>query len=299
MKILLTGATGFLGSHILKDLIKQNDETIVLKRSFSNDYRINQYRNQYKAYDIDKISLAEIFQTEAKIDAVIHCATTYGRKSEKISEIFQANTTFPLQLIEVATQFNTNIFINSDTFFNKSDSAKSYMQNYVVSKNQFLEWGKIFAETEKINFINMKLEHIYGEDDSDNKFCTFVIRSLINNIPSIDLSDGNHLRDFIYIDDVVSAYLAVLKSEMPQKGYYGYEVGYGFAVRVKEFVNTVKNITNSHTNLNYGAIPYKENEILYSQANITKLLEIGWSPKYDIEKGLNMCINKSLHKLNN
>ena len=127
MKVLLTGATGFLGSHILKGLVEQNIETVVLKRSFSNDNRIDKYRAQYKAYYVDRISLQEIFEKESIIDAVIHCATNYGRKNEKVSEVFQSNVVFPLQLLEIATFFNT------DTALNKTESVKGYMQNYILT----------------------------------------------------------------------------------------------------------------------------------------------------------------------
>lgn len=292
MKVLLTGATGFLGSHILKGLIEQNIETVILKRSFSNDNRIVKYCAQYKSYDVDRISLLDIFEEEAKFDAIIHCSTNYGRKNDKISEIFQSNVVFPLQLLEIATLFNTATFFNTDTSLNKTESVKGYMQNYILTKNQFLEWGKLFTESKKIKFVNMKLEHIYGEGDDDSKFTSFVINRCLNNVNNMDLTDGEQLRDFVYIDDVVSAYLKVLLTKQKLKDYNEYEVGSGKAVKVKEFVNIAKRIAKSKTRLNFGAIPYRENEILYSQANISELRKLGWNPKYDIVSGIETYIKK-------
>lgn len=291
MKVLLTGATGFLGSHILRSLIEHNIEIIILKRSFSNDDKIAKFNTQYRAYDIDKISLYEVFEKEFNINAVIHCATNYGRKKGKVSEIFQSNVYFPLQLLETATFFNTATFINTDSSLNKTELVKGYMQNYILTKKQFLEWGRLFAETKKISFINMKLEHIYGAGDDDSKFTSFIVHSCINNLDKIDLTDGEQLRDFIYIDDVISAYLTILINEQTQKGYCEYEVGSGMAIKIRDFVTTVKQIAKSTTKLYFGAISYRENEILYSQANISKLKKLGWSPKYDIKKGIETYID--------
>lgn len=291
MKVLLTGATGFLGSHILKRLIEKNIEIVVLKRSFSKDNRIVKYGSRYKVYDIDRISLQEIFEKESKIDAVIHCATNYGRKNDKASEVFLSNVVFPLQLLEVATFFNADTFFNTDTTLNKTNSVKGHMQNYILTKKQFLEWGKLFAETDKINFVNLKLEHIYGEGDDDSKFTSFVIHSCLNNVNKIDLTDGEQLRDFVYIDDVVSAYLTVLLTKRKLEGYHEYEVGSGKAVKVKDLVNAAKRIARSKTILNFGAIPHRDNEILYSQADISKLKELGWNPTYDLENGIKEYID--------
>ncbi len=182
-------------------------------------------------------------------------------------------------------------FFNTNTTINKIGSLTGYMQNYILTKNQFLEWGKLFAKSKNIDFVNFKLEHIYGPGDDDSKFTSYIIQNCLENVKNIDLTDGEQLRDFMYIDDAVSAYITVLLTEQKPQGYYEYEVGSGKAVKVKEFVNTAKRLAKSVTKLNFGAIPYRESEILYSQANISKLTELGWKPEYDIEKGINSYIN--------
>lgn len=77
MKILLTGATGFLGSYILERLIKSDYDVVILKRSFSDTWRINHLLDQVISYDIDKVSIDQPF-IDNKIRAVIHTVTNYG-----------------------------------------------------------------------------------------------------------------------------------------------------------------------------------------------------------------------------
>ena len=108
--ILITGATGFLGSHITWTLFNEGFSIIILKRSFSDIWRIREIIDKIRYYDIDKVEL-EIPFKENEIDCIIHTATNYGKKREKISEIIETNVVFPLKLLEIATFFNTDTFL--------------------------------------------------------------------------------------------------------------------------------------------------------------------------------------------
>ena len=116
----------------------------------------------------------------------------------------------------------------------------------------------------------------------------FIMKNLYNNVNSVDLSSGIQKRDWIYLDDVVSAYEIVLKNKhLFQKGcYYHFEVGTGKTTSLKEFVETLKKITGSSTKLMFGKCEMNRNELMSSCADNKDLLEIGWKPVYDIETGL-------------
>jgi CDP-paratose synthetase len=116
--ILISGATGFLGSNILKRLVDQNHKVVILKRSFSNTERIDDYLKKIKSYDIDKVKLDKCF-LENNIDAFIHCATDYGRKKIDPMQIIDSNLIFPLKLMEIAINNNCEIFLNTDTILDK------------------------------------------------------------------------------------------------------------------------------------------------------------------------------------
>ena len=105
------------------------------------------------------------------------------------------------------------------------------------------------------------------------------------------LTKGEQTRDFIYIDDVVSAYEAVIKNLCRiDRGFIEFQVGTGKAVSLKKFVRTVLKITNSDTRLLFGALPYRKGEIMYSKANNKALKELNWEPKFDISKGIRKFI---------
>ena len=112
--ILLTGATGFLGSYTLQELIKNNYEVIVIKRTFSNCWRINDFIKEAIVYDIDIVSIDSIFKAH-KIDSVIHTATNYGRKGESDLEVIKSNFIFSIEMLETSKKNNVKSFVNIDT----------------------------------------------------------------------------------------------------------------------------------------------------------------------------------------
>ena len=295
MKVLVTGATGFLGSHIVKQLLRENHEIIILKRSFSDLWRIADAMEHVASYDLDKMNnLQSLFQEQGHIDAVIHTATCYGRKNESLSRIYETNFLFPLKLLEAAAFFNTATFFNTDT------SLYKYLNNYSLSKKHFLEVGKNFADVGKINFINMKLEHIYGPQDDESKFVTYIIKSCLANIPELKLTKGEQKRDFIYIDDVVNAYTVLLHHAIDEKRkFQEFEIGTGQAITIKELVEKIHSLTHSSTNLNFGALPYRENEIMESKAGNGTLIEAGWIVNSLLEKNLTKCIGDVKSEITN
>jgi len=269
--ILLTGATGFLGSHLARALVVRGHRVLVLKRPSSNVERIASILPALTIYDIKGTDLSLPFRRHEKVDAVIHAATCNGRNGESAAEILDANAAFPLRLLETAASFKTETFFNADTVLDKNTNA------YALSKHHFFEWGKLFAGGEKIRFVNVRLEHIYGPGDDASKFTARVIKDCLANVAEIKLTPGDQKRDFVYIDDVVAAYDILMEHANRQTEYFQeYGLGSGVAVTIREFVETVHQLTGSTTRLNFGALPYRENEIMNSDADTKALMSLGW-----------------------
>ena len=285
-KILITGITGFLGSKLAMELVRTGYEVIALKRKSSSLKRLESFKNEITLYNIEEVDFQNVFKTHNKIDFIIHTATSYGRNNESPYEIFEANTGFPLKLLDAASMANVSKFINTDTILDK------YLNLYSLSKNHLLEWGKFYSMRNKIEFINMRLEHFYGSDDDDSKFTSYVINKCNSNTKTLQLTSGEQKRDFIYIDDVVTAYTTVLKRvNSHNKWFDEYDVGSGNSSSIKDFVEMVRRLTNSNIELNFGALPYRKNEVMNSKADVKRLIDLGWKCKYNLEEGLKLTIN--------
>jgi len=281
--ILITGGTGFLGSNILLKLLKKNYKIILLKRSFSDASRLKTCLAKMIVYDIDKTSVESVFKNN-KIDIVLHCATDYGRKKKKPSSIINANLILPLQLLELAQDYGVKCMINTDTIL---DKRVSY---YSLSKNHFRDWLQLLAGNTVC--INVAIEHFYGAGDDKTKFVSFIIDSLLGNVDKIELTKGEQKRDFVFIEDVVDAFLRIINnSGKMKKGYYYYQIGSDKQITIRETVEALKKISgNKITALNFGALPYRKNEVMKSKVDTTRLRKLGWKPKVTLLEGLRKTV---------
>jgi len=296
--VLVTGATGFLGSHLVKGLLAEGYCVAILKRSFSKMWRIDKVLSQLESFDLDSCNLEQVFHQLGKVFAIIHTATCYGKNGESPFEVFSSNTIFPLQLLEYAVKFDVDIFVNTDTYFNKGDVPYQGLPDYSLSKRHFTDWGKQYAHHGKILFFNIKLEHIFGGCEDESKFTSYVIRNCLRNGGELSLTEGKQLRDFIYVRDVVTAYIKLLKQAKQSRTYQEYELGCGKAVTIREFVETVHNLTQSNAVLKFGAIPYSKDEIMFSQSNLNEMYSLGWIPKYSLHQGLLETISEYRGEVN-
>jgi len=284
MKLLITGGTGFLGSHLARHLVERGHEVHVLTRPSSATTRLQGCEKRLNLLVFNSIHEARELASRLRPDCIIHTACNYGRSGEGIGDIVATNLAFPLALLEAATDNGTGCFINTDTSLDK------YLNPYTLSKKQFAEWGQWLAGKQRIQFINVVLEHMFGPGDSAAKFTTHVIRHCIQQAQKLELTPGEQQRDFIYIDDVVSAYSTILDNLQRLEYFEALPLGSGQAVTIRKFVETVCRLTGSRTQPEFGAIPYRDNEAMFCQADTTRLRSLGWAEEYDLAAGIKRTI---------
>lgn len=283
--ILITGITGYLGSRTAKYLNAKGFKLIGLTPCQKDTMPQNE---NLKLYYLDKTPLEDVFSSN-KIDGVIHFATTYGRTGENPAQIAKINLIFPLEILNLAVKYKTDFFINTDTILTPM------LNPYALTKHQFAQWLTLLSD--KITAVNMRLDHFYGPFDKPVKFIAFVLRELKNKVPSIPLTQGGQTRDFIYIDDVISAYglvlQAVLDGKIKSGKIHNFEVGTGTKHSIKELVCTLKKLTgNTETELKFGAVAYRKNEVLEYEIDNSALLALGWKPSKTLLQGLEEIIKQ-------
>jgi len=290
-KIFVTGSTGFLGSSIVKLLVTTGYEVHCLKRESSNLFRLNDTLNKINLVELEGINFIEYFKTH-QIDCILHCATNYGRLEKNPIDTIEANLVLPLKILYAASNSNVKSFINTDTILDKG------INHYSLSKKQFHSWLESYSND--LICINVALEHFYGPGDDPSKFVTMILKEMLNNSEKINLTAGEQKRDFIFIDDVVNAFIVIIKHiSTHKKGFYEYEVGSGSSIKIKFLVELIKELSECEvTKLNFGAIVYRLNEVMTSSVDISQLLELGWKPQHTLKSGLLKTIEfeKSLRR---
>lgn len=292
MKVLITGATGFLGSHLVRALVARGDQVVVLKRSRSDLARFRDLLPALALYDADQNGLDRLLVEHGDISAVLHTATCYGRNGEPEEVVFEANTALALRLLQRAVQAKVPLFLHTDTCINRGPIGHTYLGSYALSKRQFAEWGEHFASRGDIAFVNVKLQHPYGPGDSPDKFVPSILRQCLDNVAEIRLTPGEQKKDFVYVADVVSAMLLLLDRGADVASFQEYECGSGQAVSIRQFVETAHALAGSRSRLLFGALPYREQEIMYSCADTTALRDLGWSPRYGLREGLEQTLRE-------
>lgn len=280
MKILITGIGGYLGSQLANALITEH-ELAGTVRSGSKLERIDS-QDSISFIDVDKSDWAQQVK-QFKPDVVINTAALYGRKGELLSDLIHANIAFPQQILECIE--HDAVFINCGT------SLPNSVSSYAMTKNQFVDLAKEYCKSHSIKFVNLRLEHFFGANDDPTKFTTYVIHQCVVNLP-LRLTDGTQQRDFIYIADLISAFKCILGSLHQLNSFESIDIGSGTAIRVREFVELVAAVTATSSEIEFGAVPMRENELMYSCANIARMETLGWSCEYSLHRALIESINK-------
>ena len=279
----VTGATGYLGSRLVRALVAGGSNVYCLRRAHSRVERLEDIEASIAWVDAVGVDF-EAFFAGNPVDAVVHCATSYGRRAVGPLDTIEANLLLPLKLLHAAAAAGVPALLNTDTVLDKGVS------NYALSKAQFVDWLKAYST--KLTCLNVALQHFYGAGDDPTKFTTTVVQSLLRGESRLKLTAGEQTRDFIHVDDVVSAMLVVLGAAQGLgRGYFHYEVGTGAPIRIRDFVTLAAELAdNRSTALDFGALPYRRGEVMDIRTELGPLLALGWSPRIGLREGLTQMI---------
>lgn len=285
MKILLTGATGFLGRQLLQTFIQKGYEVIITCQTLTSLATLSYLDlNKVTILNLDKLSIKDFFNSNPNIDIIVHTATKYNFEKLLPTTVFWTNEVFALEILENAIIHKIKYFINMDTFFNTNETTYSYLEEYTLSKKHFREWGEYCALKNYITFINLKLFHLFGPKDNSKKFIPTLIRQCLNG-ESINLTSGEQKRDFVYTQDVVNAVDIIINAKL-NNGYHAFDVGRGVSVSLKHFAKITNMICGNKATLNFGVLPTRQGEPMNTFANTESLKNLGWTSKFSLEDGL-------------
>jgi len=275
--ILVTGATGYLGSKLTSHLVNEKQDVSVLVRN------IDTFSNPNRLPAEKVLDLSFLGANSKKFDCIINCATRY--KSEESLDLIHSNIVFPIHVIEKLLG-EKGWFVNMDTSLNSNTNI------YSKTKSLLVDILRVIAGNTNQRVVNLKLEYFFDENEPKKRFLSSLVTSCIKN-ETFMLTKGEQVRDFIHMQDLCSAVSTILNSmDKFQKKFTEIDIGLGEAITIKELALLIKNLTDSESKLEFGAIPYRENETMFSQAKPTFLYDLGWQPKLNLKMALTRTIEK-------
>ncbi|MDE1713188.1 NAD-dependent epimerase/dehydratase family protein (plasmid) [Chromobacterium amazonense] len=292
MRILLTGPGGFLGSALARYWSEYGHELILLARPTSSLKHLDDLMSMHLLRASTFEEIAGLVQ-EAAPDAIVHTACSYGRNGETPLDVMKANHVLGSVLLQAVLD-NTTSEKGPVSFLNAGTVLSPDVGLYALSKTQFSSWGAALASQypERLRFIDILLQQMYGPGDDQSKFTTRVIKTCMRNEPYLALTAGEQKRDFIHIDDVVRAYDCILNQRAVFAANDSIDVGLGEAVTMRDFAVLTKQIAGASTALDFGAVPYRINEPMLCVANTNRIRCLGWQPKFSLAEGLAFTLDK-------
>jgi len=285
-QVLVTGATGYIGSRLTHVLLEHGHHVHLLLRKDSSLACLEGVREQLilHSYDGSYESAAAIFQANT-IDTVFHLATWFNstHKPENITDIIHSNILLGTHLLEAMAQKGCRRFINTGTYW-QHNQAGEYSPNslYAASKQAFSDIVDYYVH--HVSAITIKLFDVYGKGDTRGKIFNMLDDASKNN-KRLDMTAGEQQLRLTHVDDAVAAFLlaeALLGTPEHQKKHTLYFAGAN-PVALKEVVKTYMAVTGKKVDITWGALPYRQGQIMKPYTGI-KLP--GWSAQTSLEEGI-------------
>lgn len=277
-KVLVAGATGFVGQHLQHHLINRGLEVVAVSRTplsgASKDPRLTW------------MPMSEVRSSAVRIPglaAVVNCAVCYGRNGEGLAEMSEVNAVLPLQLLDLCRSNDCPRFIHLDTFSWKPRTGAFVRSPYSITKR--MAWDLLEGAAARDCLVTVaRLEFPYGPNDRPHKFVSRLLAALHSEVPTFEMSDGRQLRDFVWIGDVCDS-VSALATAAAAPGFLELELGTGVPTSLREFATTLRDCMGSSTELHFGAIPRIPGEMECSFADVENLAKLAPVPATTVAEG--------------
>lgn len=293
-KILVTGFNGFIGSHLIPELI-QNYDVIGFSHSKNSHSKITQIKG-----NITKINENII---RSKISTIIHLSAVsdvdYCQKNPlKSSEI---NIIGTQKILELARKNDSKvIFLSTAHVFGKTKNSL-INENHSKSPQSIYAGTKLAGEALCESYSNSygldigvaRLFSVYGPNSPKHSVTESIIKQLISN-NVIKLGTISSKRDFLYVKDAINAILLIMKKN---HNYNDYNVGSGKSHTINQICKILKDVSKKELNIKTSKTKIRKNESLDYQSDSSKLRKLGWKPKTSLLEGLKITYNWHLNNL--
>jgi nucleoside-diphosphate-sugar epimerase len=287
--VLITGATGFVGSHLAKRLVNEDWETHIIVRRQSGLDNIMSLKEKLTVHIYDETTdnvLGILNKARPKI--VFHLASLFlaEHQSKEIEQLIKSNLLFGTQLVEAMVKNKVYKLINAGTSWQHYDNEDYNPVNlYAATKQAFEAILKYYIEATSLKVITLKLFDTYGPNDPRPKLFNLLKRVAEEQKP-LAMSPGEQLIDLVYIDDVVDAFVMAAERLLNDKmeHYEDYAVSSGSPVKLRDLVKIYEEVIGGKLPIEWGGRPYRGREVMVPW-NKGRLLP-GWSVKIGLEEGI-------------
>ena len=302
MKILITGCSGFIGSNLCEKLIELNNFIVygIDIQELPLDFKYK-YKNKiiFMKEDINTPELLSI--KNIKPDLVIHLAALAGVSESCITpqKYVDININGTINLIENCIKNNIKkiIYASSSSIYGNTDNIDIYnttcelQSPYSITKKCCEMLFDYYNRFYNLDLVGLRFFSVYGPRCRKDMAPYIFINSIINDKIITINGDGNIIRDFTYIDDIIDGIILSIDFINQNDGKHEiFNLGNGNPITINEFIEKIENILNKKIKIIYGVS--KKHDNLKTCADLKKSFEkINYKPKIDINTGLKLTID--------
>lgn len=291
MRIFVTGATGFLGSYVVTDLIGQGHDVAVLLRPGATPWRLAEMLDKLTVIDGSLEDLAWLGSglRSFRPDAVVHMAWRGVANSDRNSKDQARNVVDTVELIDLAADAGATIFVGAgsqaeygpyDRAIVETDAPKP-TSLYGIAKLASCQMSERRCAERKLRFAWLRIFSVYGPKDNND----WLIPSLIRTLRAgghMPLTGCEQRWGFLHACDAAAAVRLVLVNPAAD-GIFN--LGSPEAPPLRETVTLLRDHIGAG-NLGFGEVPYRPDQVMVLAADVARLASLGWRPTIPLEQGL-------------
>ncbi|MBN2522454.1 MAG: NAD(P)-dependent oxidoreductase [Bacteroidales bacterium] len=289
MKLLITGATGFIGRHVMDFFHNQGYQIAVLVRNSENEFPDG---CGVFVYDNTLASVLQCLDT-FKPDIIIHLGALFlsSHKPDDVAPLITANLLFGSFLLEAMKESGVSRLIHAGTSWQHFNNDRYNPVNlYAATKQAFMDICEYYAQAHKFNIIQLCLFDSYGPLDRRKKIVD-VLLDAAESGEQISLSPGEQKLVLLHVHDIVRAFLAainlVVKKHNRNKEYM---VRGNQEVSLKQLAGIISDITGKEIHTAFGALPYRAREVMKPWSRGRNLP--GWRQTIGIREGIQLMLRE-------
>ena len=265
MKILITGATGFIGREVAYNLSDAHCVYILVKKT-----------SDVTAVNVDKIvvlrfekysELESIFK-KYKFDGIIHAASSVivEHTEKQLPNLLDSNILFGTHLLEFAKMTNVKWFLNTGTFWqNYNNEDYNPVNLYAATKEAFVNIAKFYTQSSGLIFTTIKLNDTFGLNDTRGKIFNLWLE-IAQSGETLNMSNGDQIIDISYIEDIVSAYATMVKNlsqhNVSQFNDKSFVVTNNDKPTLRELSKIFEEVLGKKLPINWGGREYRDREVM-------------------------------------
>jgi len=296
-RVLIIGGTGFIGSNFVYRFLELGYDVHLLVRLESNFWRIKPIQNKLKIHYVDLTNSKEVDDCiKHVLPQLILNFVAYGAYQSKQQDIkltIDTNLLGTINLINACSRIKFDCFIQTGSSSEygiknlpmKETDILQPMNLYGITKAAATMYCQYLSRTLDLPIVIMRPFAVYGYFEDKDRLIPTVIKSYLTNT-ALNLSSPYFVRDFIFIEDIIDAYLKAIENIKAVKGEI-FNLGTGKQTQIAQLVSIVKRLIQSSLEPTYGKVAASQLEPEMWVADISKISKVlNWQPKYDLESGL-------------